>query len=1006
MNPRRLIPRRRTLLIALALIAGLVLVYALGGFFLAPWLAKREVPRIAAEQLGARARVAEVAFNPFTLRLRVTGFALETQGGNPLLAFREATADIGWRSLTRRELVLSQLTLRDPEVRVEISDKGALNLAALGGTRPASEKQARTVPRFAVEAITVENGSVSFDDRRQGYQNRFEQLSLHLSSISTAQGDKGPYELAARMADGGKVSWKGEASITPLALSGTLVLEHGALHRLNPYLTTLSGVRVASGRARLSLSHHFELAGGAIRLGIRDAKLVMHELAMAVPGSEQPFARIGQLELEGAHGELQARRASARALRISDFSVTVRRDAGGVLHPRGLTPAPGDPAARRAPGQPWRFDIGEVTLSGGAASLADEESGIAVMLQRIRAKIADLSSDTAQPVAFEMEAGGAEGSRLAASGKAVPAAGTLQARIEASGLPVAPWQGLIARYADVKVLSGSLTVAGELSVGGATQAERDASVAFTGAASLDNVAVRDGAGTPLVEWKTLATKSLRLSISPHAARMDDLSWTAPKARLEIAADGTTNLTRLFRRAEKPAAPGPAPAPARAESGVAAPAGGKAGEAGDFPVRIRRVQVSQGTLDFTDRSLSPNFSTLIHGLAGTVSGISTERSTRSQIALEGRVDEFGHARLSGALNLFDPDERTTFRMRLRNLDVARVSPYTIKFAGYRVNSGRMSLDLNYRVTDRRVQGDNKILLDNFVLGERVAGTDAPDVPLELAVSLLKDENGRIDIAVPISGSLDDPDFRLGEVVWKAIGNVVRNVVSAPFRALGRLFGGGGEQLAAIAFIPGSSRLLPPEQEKLKRIVEGLVKRPDLKLLVPARYDAEADARALKREGLRREVGKRAGFEIGSEQATAPIDITDRRTRSALRGMFAERIGKDELERLKDEAERTAAVGAGKQPEISILDRVRNFASGEPQVANPSAFYRELSRRLLESQALPDDALDDLARKRAAAIGSELEAAGADPARFELSKSEPTANAGAKEVTVQLSLAAAH
>jgi hypothetical protein len=613
-----------------------------------------------------------------------------------------------------------------------------------------------------------------------------------------------------------------------------------------------------------------------------------------------------------------------------------------------------------------------------------------------------------------MEAGVAGGGQLSASGKAVIAAGTVAGRIEAVRFPIAPFQALIARHANVKLLSGSLSAAGELNIGGDTKTPRgrSARLVYSGAASLENVAIQDGAGAPLVQWKALTTKSLRLSVAPDAARIDELRWTAPKARLEIATDGSTNLTRVFSGKEKGASPASrsaAPAPARAREETAGAAAEKNGdrpaEAGGFPVRIRRVQVGQGTLDFTDRSLSPHFSTLIHDLAGTVNGISTDRDSRSQLELEGRVNKFGHARLSGSLNFFDPDQRTALRMQLRNLDVAQVSPYTIKFAGYRVNSGRMSLDLNYRVTNRRLQGDNKILLDNFVLGERVAGTEAPDVPLDLAVSLLKDENGRIDIAVPISGSLDDPEFKLSDVIWKAIGNIVRNIVSAPFRALGRLLGGSGEQLAAIAFNPGSSRLLPPEQEKLRRIVEGLAQRPELKLVIPARYDVEADAGALKREELRREIGKRAGFEIGGEGA-GPIDTADRRTRNALRGLFAERIGKDELERLKDEAERSAAAGEdGKRPDIPIVDRVRNFASGEPQVADPSAFYRALFRRLVESQALPDGALEDLAQKRVDAIAAELQAAGADPARVALSKAEPTANAEAKEVTVQLSLAPA-
>ena len=540
---------------------------------------------------------------------------------------------------------------------------------------------------------------------------------------------------------------------------------------------------------------------------------------------------------------------------------------------------------------------------------------------------------------------------------------------------------------------------------------------YAGAAALENVVLQDGAGAPLAEWKSLSTKSLNLSLAPNLARIDELRLMAPRGKLEIEGGGVTNLGRLFPAGENAAALGPArkpaaderkPAPASREE-VPEPAVGaeseRPDEAGNFPVRVRRLQVEKGTLDFSDRSLSPNFRALIQDLTGTVNGLSTDRNTRSQLALEGRVDEHGYVRVSGTLNAFAPRERTNVRMQFRNIELAGVSPYTIKFAGYRVATGRLTLDLNYRVRDNRLEGDNHVVLDNFTLGERVGEGASPGLPLETAVSLLKDENGRIDLAIPISGSLDDPDFKLGDVFWKALGTILGNIIAAPFRALGRLFGGGAEQLASISFEPGESRLLPPEREKFTRIAEGLAKRQDLKLIIPARYDAEADARALKREALRRELGKRAGFEIGEEDPAGPLSLEDRRTRRALRELYAERFGNEELSRRKADAERDAAGTGGKSADLTVGERIRNFAAGEPQVADPGEFYRALYRRLLDAQPVADGALAELAQKRAAAIAAALQAAGVAAERMTQSIAEPTSNANAKQVTVQLTLAPA-
>ncbi len=999
MNARNLIPGRRGLMIATGILAGVVLLYALAGFLLAPWLAKREIPRRAAEA-GLQASIGAVEVNPFTLRLRVRGLTVEEPGGAPLLSLGVGEADIEWRPLLRGHLAFSEVTLREPAIHARLSEKGELNLAALGRSRDEGNTPGRR-PAIALESVAIENGLISFEDLRQGYRNRFENLTLKLSSISTAPNDTGRYQLVAQTADGARLSWQGDASLAPLSLSGRLVLEHGDLPQINPYLQSLSALRITSGRARLALTHRFTLAEGNFALQIEDASVAIEKLALATRGAEQPFATVGRLGLTGVQADWQSRRATAQALSLDDFSLTAGRDEQGGFQPQGL--APGSSESEK--GNAWTVALAEMKLAGGSVSFADAASGLSWKLERIAARLQSLSSDTSQPIAFELEASVPEGGRLAASGKAVPSAATVQARVEASAIPLAPIEGLLTRHADVKLLSGSLALAGDLTVGdeARTQRGRSAKLAYSGAASLDGVVIQDRAGAPLVQWKSLATSALRLTLAPNRAQIDELRWTAPKGKLEISGDGTTNVGRASRgTAKEPAGkPDPAPPEAPPEAAATGTASAPPDEIGDFPIRIRRVRVERGSLDFADLSLNPHFSALIDDLAGTVSGISTDRNTRSQIALEGRVNEYGHARLSGSLNLFEPGERTSFRVQLRNLEVAQLSPYTIKFAGYRVASGRMAVDLNYRVNERRLQGDNKIVLDNFTLGERVAGNEAP-VPLELAVALLKDPDGRIDLAVPISGSLDDPDFSLSEVIWKAIGNIVRNIVAAPFRALGRLFGAGSEALAAIAFEPGAARLLPPEQEKLKRIADGLAQRSELKVVIPARYDAEADAAALKRAALRQEIGRRAGFEPGEGDAASPVNIDDRRTRNAVRELFAERFGADALERLKEEAEREAARD-GKAPDLSLLERFRKFAGGEPRVADARGFYRSLLRRMLEAKALPEGALNELAQRRAAVIAEGLRAAGVEAGRVEVSSSEPTANAQAREVTIALSLA---
>ncbi len=1217
-------PRRKPLFLA-AIAAALAAAYALAGFLLLPWLAQRELPRLVEQHLHQRARIGAISFNPFTLRLQARDFALETAAGRPLLGFADAVIDFEWYSLLRRAWLLDQVRLTAPALRLEIAKDGRLNLAALAPEADtAAPSSSSPLPRFAVARLSLINGSMDFEDARQGYRNRVEQLSIELQSLSTLDAEQGSYALQGRTPQGANLRWKGRVSLTPLAASGTLMIENLALAELMPYVSGYTATRIVDGRADLELPYQLALEQGKLRLNLNGAKLDLRELALGgagkrvlqarfgaiavagidfdsaaqdaavksvrvgtsklvsgkdrlplatigpialddarfglgtrrgsvhalalasaalgAEGKAKPAAALRQLAVDGIAFDLGAQRASAKALRVADLKLTLGRDARGELDllqqfAGGATGAGGatkpakwqasigavdiasasarytdrtakTPLALAADGLSGsfavdaaadehgvhvridapklaltrlqasaasapsasapppalrlanlslagtRYDSGENTLASeavrigslgvdtvlehgraslldlmpaiaesksekplsaragvlelaeGSVSMVDRASGIALALQRLSAKLKDVSNNSARSLAFDVSADVKSGGHIALRGRAVPARGRMTAKIDARGVALAPVQPLLARFASVKLGSGAASFSGTLRAGG-----KKAKLTYAGSAALADLALDDQAGVRLFGWKSLATDALNATLSPDRVDIDELRLNAPAGRFAIAKDGTSNISRAF--AAKDAAAGDS-APAAAGKGAAgaskadaapasAAAAAKAGADNAFAVAVRRVRVDQGALDFSDDSLSPGFVAKMYELAGTVNGVSSARDTRSQFALEGRVDEFGYARLSGAVNPFAPRERSGFRVQLRNIDLAAMSPYSMRFAGYRIATGHMALDLNYRVRDSLIEGDNKIRLEKFTLGERVDSPDALKLPFELAIALLKDADGTISLEVPVKGSLDDPQFSLVPLIWKAVGHVLSNIVAAPFRALAQLLGGGGEgQGGVIAFDPGGSRLLPPEREKLARIVEALARRPELKLEIPAHYDSVADARALKRAALGREIGRRAGFALAAEEAPGPVNLEDSRTRAALRALFAERLGKGELDRLRTEAE--AQAHAARQPEPSMFERVRNFASGEPQIADAREFYRGLLRRLREAQPLPPNALAELAQQRALAIEAALRAAGVEPSRLARTAGTPSADAGARQVGVRLSLAA--
>ena len=819
-------------------------------------------------------------------------------------------------------------------------------------------------------------------------------LSIESFALDGASADKPSIKLAALNLDDLAVDFKAQPEGAPLidVKSSALALKgiaFGAAAAGTPVFA-LDNLRLED----IAL-HMATATNGKTAVDLKSAKLAAETFSLKAAGNDASLVTLAALTLDNIGLDMNARAVNIGALQLAAPDIKVRREENGDIDLLKLFPPKDEP-----PSAPWLVGVKQVEISGGAVALDDRALGLAPALKDVRIKLGDVTNNFARPVAFDIATAIVSGGTLSARGRAAPG-GAVEAEINGAAIALAPLQTFVARQANVVLASGEMAFAGKLKTGGTK-----AALSYQGSAGINNLKINDPAGVLLAGWKSLATTTLRVQTAPTQIEIDTLHWQTPAGKFAIAADRTTNFRRALKtNGEQTAA---TPAPTTAAAAATPPATSEPAGKDAFALQIRRVEIKDGALDFSDETIGGGFATGIQEFNGTINGISTDRSTRSQLAIEGRVDEFGFARVSGSLNPFQPRDRTNVRLEFRNLDMPKVTPYAVRFAGYKVASGRMSLDLNYSVRNNLIEGNHRVLLDQFTLGEQVDSPGAMSLPLRLAIAILKDDDGKIDLAVPISGNLDDPKFDYGGVIRQAIFNILTSIVTAPFKLIGSLFGGGqGEEISQIAFDPGSARLLPPEREKLSRIVQALGKRPELKLQVPARYDIELDTRALRRAGLRRDLGRSAGLDMQEEDPPGPVNLDDARTRSAARSLFAERFSSAELDKIRAEFEAKAKDGgadAAKQSAVSVTDRMRRLTSGEPQVTDTADFYRALSRRLTAEQPLAADALNDLARKRATTIADALKSAGIDGARVTLTTGEPLKNANGKAVSIELALSA--
>ena len=1125
--------------------ACLLAAYTAAGFWLVPLVIKNQVPKFGQTELARQATIGAVSFNPYTLHLEAQDLRLAEADGAPLFAIGKLAVELQWKSLVQRAWSFAEIRITAPSASLAIAPDGKFNVAELLATferRPHEASTETSLPRLIIGRFALDQGKVEVRDRRAGYAESFFPIDFALTNFSTLPDQNDTYTFSADSARGGKLRWKGEASVNPIRGSGELTLEDASLPELAVYLKSYTRATLAAGQLTATLPYRFSYSDGKLEASLANAKLVLRDLALAREGSaSDSFATLTRLDVSGISADLARREAMVDELRADGGKLTVRRDAKGELDLANLLVTAAGPAAAVGPGQPvvinnWKLGVKQVvfdrvaisavdetvspplklsvdklqlrlqlaaeqvgadfklTVADAAVSLADlalasgaqtpfklaqlgftdgtvdlaarraslgrlyadggqlqltrerdgqlnilgllpkfgtagqkaatpaagaswiavaksveiskfdaevedQGTGVKVRVQDFAAKLEGAGSDLTQPVKFNAGLNVREGGQLSAQGRVVPASGALEADVRIKQLALSPLQPLLAKYVKLKIAGGSVSAQGRLTAGAGRA--RTASLRYIGGLGIADLALNEESGELFAAWKNVGADKLTASLAPNLLEIPELRVVEPNAKLIIENDRSFNAARLLVRPDTPGATVEAPPP---------PA-----QAADepFPVRIQRLRFQDGKLDFTDLSLRPQFGAKIYELNGVVTGLSSDRDSRSQIELEGRVDEFGLARIRGELNPFAPRDNTDVNVVFKNVDMVSASPYSMKFAGYKIAEGKISLDLQYKVRNSQLEGANQIVIDKLTLGERVDSPDALKLPLELAIAILKDSDGRIDLGLPVSGSMNDPQFSYGAVIWKAVVNVLTKIVTAPFRALGSLFGISGEKLEAIDFDPGSDRLLPPEREKLKLVAQVLSKRAQLKLSVPGQYSEAADGAELKARAVRVEIAKRAGIKLEAGEEPGPLDLRARAVRSALRDLYAERFGVAELDKQKKAAEGVAPVGEPAaadlktgvvQEKLPIWQRVGKLVQGEPQVADASAFYHKLQERLNQNQPLEPETLIRLGAQRTSAILATLKETGVEPARALAAAPEKVNSDVGKPVSLKLALAA--
>jgi hypothetical protein len=443
-------------------------------------------------------------------------------------------------------------------------------------------------------------------------------------------------------------------------------------------------------------------------------------------------------------------------------------------------------------------------------------------------------------------------------------------------------------------------------------------------------------------------------------------------------------------------------------GKSTPAAAPAND-GAMAIAIDAIDIQDGSANYADLWIQPHFAVGIQTLNGSILGLSSNPRSRAKVELKGKVDRYAPVHIWGETNPLAATTYSDIKMNFKGVELTSVTPYSGRFAGYKIEKGKLSVDIDYKIENRQLTAAHKFVIDQLELGERVESPDAVKLPLKIAVALLKDRNGVIDVDLPVTGSLDDPQFKIGPLIWKAVVNLLVKVATAPFAMLGHLFGG-GEQMNYIDFNPGSAVLEPAEHDKLTALVKALKEKEKLELDVPVTFSPDLDGPGLAAAHLNMRLLALSQDQAGGNKrgkAQAKTNATDD-ARSPLAAIMDEPPPTDPA--LADPARRYRLLIALYRAELgkntSLPDLAKAIEAAGKKKDQPPDFgaaNAELEAALLQKTPVPDNELQTLGKHRARAIQDVLlVGTDIDPSRVFVIGSAPKGGADKDKVRVELAL----
>ena len=900
------------------LILSLIFLYILSGFFLLPYIAKKEIVKNLDEILITKTKIEKIYFNPLTLNLELKGFSLLDEKEQEVVGLKNLFIDFrALKSIEKKHFHIKNILLEGIYLNIIEEEKGVFNLASL--LKPTQTKEEETNQKektklidFLVSKIVLKDTNIdftSFTDKKK-YNLHLKDINYTIYDFGTFKNSLSSNNLQFKLNENTDVKISGGIKIEPFIAYGKITISNLKIKELLDFDKSLFNFELnPEANINLALNYNIDTTND-FNLFLNSEIFEINNLKLSQ--NQKEIARLNKLDLKYFSFDLNNQELEFKDLNIKDLYANMILDKGGVNFANLLKEQIDEKEIKSSNqennlnNKPWKINLENINLNANfdfhdilnnsklnIKDIKAKTSNINIVNDKINIKGANLvtldtkyidnnnklnisssKTDLTHDDIF------INGSKIEVSNSALKKDNVIfedkKSKIKITTNNIDLELSKLSIFDEISFDLSNLKLNkfgfedknSNISLSSKNSnlklnnflLDKQNNISINKSELYDtNVNFFDSNSSFDINTKKTNLKISNFSLKKDAIVIGQILLKEPKidilnmeSKLKIEAKNINlDLKKLiskenFFKIEKTNLNNPHISiilPKNIQTKGEIENSDLTKQEADKKVENKKtkrvnfgpINIKNMTLDFEDKNLAIPFKTTISKLKGAVSAVKNRADSTSNLEINGVVDDYGVAKITGIVNPNNIKLLTDVNMKFKNISMKNFTPYTAKFVGRAIKDGKLELDLNYNISESNLKAKNSIIIKKLELGEKIESKDAVSLPLDLAITLLEDSSNTIDLNLPVSGNVDDPEFSIAAIVWKAFVNLITKAITAPFSLIGSLFNFSEDEINSVDFNLKESEITPIQKETLDKIATILKSKKEFAISFSPSFD---------------------------------------------------------------------------------------------------------------------------------------------------------------------------